>query len=155
MTIEHMSVVSVDNGFLHLRSRDPDHCKQCAASSGCGIHLLNKAMIRGTGIIPLEVPLQSEKNIQPGDEITVAIDDGKLISMSLLQYFFPILLLVMTTAVAEVIMKHYQLKEIWVILSAFIVLIAVMLMVGYLSVPLISRMEKCLKLDARKLRTSP
>jgi len=63
-------------------------------------------MIRGTGIIPLEVPLQSEKNIQPGDEITVAIDDGKLISMSLLQYFFPILLLVMTTAVAEVIMKH-------------------------------------------------
>jgi len=112
-------------------------------------------MIRGTGIIPLEVPLQSEKNIQPGDEITVAIDDGKLISMSLLQYFFPILLLVMTTAVAEVIMKHYQLNEIWVILSAFIVLIATMLMVGYLLVPLISRMEKCLKLDARKLRTSP
>ena len=155
MTIEHMSVVSVDNGFLHLRSRDPDHCKQCAASSGCGIQLLNKAMIRGAGIIPLEVPLDSEKNIQPGDEITVAIDDGKLIGMSLLQYFFPILLLVMTTAVAEVIMKHYQINEIWVILSAFTVLIAAMLMVGYLSVPLISRMEKCLKLDARKLRTSP
>ena len=154
MTIEHMSVVSAGNGFVHLRSRNPDHCKQCAASSGCGIQLINKAMIRGTDIISVEVPLDIQQSIQAGDEITVAIDDIKLISLSLLQYFFPILLLVATTAVADIIIKHYQLNEIWLILAALLALSTAMLMVRYLSEPLISSAGKCLKLDAQKLRTT-
>ncbi len=151
MAIKKMSVVSTGNGFIHLTSRDTDHCKQCAARAGCGIQLLNKAMIWGADNIPVEVSLDVQENIQSGDEITVAIDDGKLICLSLLQYFFPIMLLVVTTVVTDVIIQLYQINEIWVILAAFLALCIAMIMVRYLSVPLTNSAGKIFETECAEL----
>ncbi len=155
MAIEHMSVVNAGKGFVHLRSRNPEHCEHCAASSGCGIQLLNKAMSREAGTIAVEVPVSKQNNIQAGDEVVVAIDDFKLICMSMLQYVVPILLLVASTAVAQIIITNYHINEIWVILAAFIALSGGMLLVRYLSVPLMTSAGKMFKTDCADVTYKP
>jgi len=155
MAIEHMSVVNTGKGFVHLRSLDTAHCEHCAASSGCGIQLLNRAMTRETATIAVQVPVSNHKNIQVGDEVVVAIDDFKLICMSLLQYVVPILLLVASTAVAQIIISNYRINEIWVILAAFLALSGGMLLVRYLSVPLMRSAGKMFQTDCADVSYKP
>ncbi len=155
MAIEHMSVVNAGKGFVHLRSRDPAHCEHCAASSGCGIQLLNRAMTREAATIAVQVPVSNQKNIQTGDDVVVAIDDFKLICMSLLQYVVPILLLVVSTAVAQIIMTNYRINEIWVILAAFFALSGGMLLVRYLSVPLMTSTGKMFQTGCADVTYNP
>lgn len=126
MAVEHVSVIETGPHAVHVAAREPQHCGRCALKSGCGHQLLSAGLAGRVRTPTLALPLAPEMlaRVRPGDRLELAIDEGRLIRLSLLQYGLPLAFLLGLTAAAEVITVAAGAGESWVIVTALCALIA-------------------------------
>jgi len=120
MAVQQVTVL--DSGPVHVRvqSRNLRHCNQCSLKAGCGHRLLDGASSQDVDH-SLWLPMadgQLAGGVRAGDTLELIIDEGRLMSLSLLQYGLPLLCMLVATALASAIMETARAEEGRVIISA-------------------------------------
>lgn len=111
MAVEQVTVLGSGPAFVRVSARDSRHCNQCALKNGCGHQLLAGAVSSQREFSSLELRIPHHDILKPGDTLGLAIDEGRLMALSLLQYGLPALAMLM----AAVVSRQLVAGEGWVI----------------------------------------
>lgn len=119
MAVERVTVLDSGPGFVRILSRDGRHCSGCAMKNGCGHRLLSATFNpHGDNSLSLPRPANLSSRLVSGDTLELAIDEGRLMGLSFLHYGFPVLCMVLATAIAGSLLPISITGEGWVISSA-------------------------------------
>ncbi len=103
MAVQQVTVLDSGPGHVRVHSRNSGHCNQCSLKTGCGHRLLDGAYSRDVNH-SLRLPLAEDQlagGVRAGDILELSIDEGRLMSLSLLQYGIPLLCMLAATGLAS------------------------------------------------------
>ena len=115
MAIEQVTVLGSGPAFVRVSARDSRHCNQCDLKNGCGHQMLAGAVSSQRAFSSLELPIYHHDFLKPGDTLDLAIDEGRLMALSLLHYGLPALAMFMAAAVSRSLAAGSDAGESWVI----------------------------------------
>src|SRR5690554_4483194 len=95
MIHETGTVISVSGDDAWVQTIRESACQSCKARHGCG----QKALAGLTGGQSRQIRVANTLQAQPGDQVTVAIEESALLKASLLVYAIPLLFMVLATIV--------------------------------------------------------
>ena len=98
MIEEQAQVTRIAAGQVWIKSLQTGGCGACAQKAGCSTATLAKLLPKR------EFAVDSDLDLQAGDQVVVAIDDAHLLSTSLLLYILPLLVML-----AAVVVGNYAL----------------------------------------------
>lgn len=104
-------VVAVDHNEVWIETIRTSSCSGCSARSGCGQGLLSKIKDGSRS----HIRLQTELDLQVGDEVILGLPEQAFIRSSLLAYGLPLLALIIAVTLADTL---FGLPEPWVIAAA-------------------------------------
>ena len=87
MLEELARVVKIENHQVWIESSPMNGCASCQQKASCSTNAI------GSVLKNKQVPVDSDIQLNPGDNVLVAIDERVLLRASLLLYFLPILAL--------------------------------------------------------------
>ena len=94
--IEQQAIVTqISAGQVWIKSSHSGACGGCAQQTACGTATLAKMLPKR------EFAVDSDLQLQTGDEVVVAVDDAHLLSTSILMYLLPVLVMLTTTGFAS------------------------------------------------------
>ncbi|MDX8128268.1 SoxR reducing system RseC family protein [Methylomonas sp. BW4-1] len=94
--IEEAAIVTrVSDGRTWIKSLQSNACSGCLQQQSCGTATLAKVLPKR------EFPVDCDINLQAGDHVMVAIDDGQLLLTSLLLYLVPLIFMLIGVGLAE------------------------------------------------------
>lgn len=101
MLTETARVVSSAAGAVLVEAQRRSQCQSCNARQGCGHQLLNAMHWRRHNTIKAySSDLALVQSLQPGDQVTIGIDEHLLLRSSLLFYLLPLFSMMLSAAVA-------------------------------------------------------
>lgn len=103
--------------FAKVRVQRTSACESCSLKSGCGQSALSKLSSERC----LELEVNNDLGAKPGDEVMIAIPEQGLVNASLRVYLFPLIMMLMTALVTDVLFPK---QEEWVMLAALVGLLA-------------------------------
>ena len=101
MISETGQVLSVEDDWVWVKTLRQSTCGACHARVGCGQNLLSRMVAAPADIKARLQPLIGLEDLQPGDEVDIAIEEGAVVAASLLAYGIPLLMLVSMVAVGD------------------------------------------------------
>lgn len=87
MITERATVISCANGFAEVQTERRTSCSSCSAKSGCGTSLVESLFKRRASQLRVANPLDA----QPGDQVTIGLEDGLVQRAALLLYAVPLM----------------------------------------------------------------
>ncbi len=99
MSTETGVVVDVQGDHLVVETRRQGTCGACAARAGCGAALIGRALGRRRS----HVRAVSGLRLKPGDEVSLSMDEGRVLHASMLMYGLPLLGLLSGALAAELL----------------------------------------------------
>ena len=113
--IEEQAIVTrIAAGQVWIKSLNSNGCGACMQKASCSTAALSKLLPKR------EFAVDSELDLQVGDQVEVAIDDAHLLSTSLLLYILPLLAMLSAVGAASVV-----LPDIWLpVIALFALLLA-------------------------------
>ncbi len=109
MIHETGTVISVSGDEAWVQTLRESACQSCKARHGCG----QKALAGLTGGQSRQIRVVNTLHAQPGDQVTVAIEESALLKASLLVYAVPLLLMVVATSLAGIFWPGNELVAIF------------------------------------------
>ncbi len=91
MIEERARVIAVEQGRVWVEAAQQSACGACAARAGCGTSVLGKVL--GVKPVRVEVDARRVANLQPGEQVRIALDESTLVQGTLWLYGLPLLLL--------------------------------------------------------------
>lgn len=101
MLIETGVVVRAEAGAIWVKTLRKTTCGNCQARHGCGQSLLQRMATADADIRARFDPGAIVENLNPGDEVEIAIEEGALLAASLLAYGLPLMFLILGVVLAE------------------------------------------------------
>lgn len=153
MAVQQVTVLDSGPGHVRVHSRNSGHCNQCSLKTGCGHRLLDGAYSRDMNH-SLRLPLAGDQlagGVRAGDILELSIDEGRLMSLSLLQYGIPLLCMLAATGLASSISATAGAGEGRVIISAMAALGFGLLLVRRI----VRTMDASAMLDLRNMNHEP
>jgi positive regulator of sigma E activity len=153
MAVQQVTVLDSGPGHVRVHSRNSGHCNQCSLKTGCGHRLLDGAYSRDVNH-SLRLPLAEDQlagGVRAGDILELSIDEGRLMSLSLLQYGIPLLCMLAATGLASSISATAGAGEGCVIISAMAALGFGLLLVRRI----VRTMDASAMLDLRNMNHEP
>lgn len=89
---QHGKIIAVDGCKLWVDVSRQNACMSCAAKNGCGTSLLERALPNSGSVFELAAPTDQ---FTVGETVDIAIDESKIVGMSLLIYGLPLLCLLL------------------------------------------------------------
>ncbi len=94
--IEETAVVAkIEHNQVWVESAPKQGCGGCMQKSSCSTSVIDKFIKKRSIAVDCEIELK------PGDEVIIGISEGVLIKASLLLYMLPLVVMVLSGAVAE------------------------------------------------------
>lgn len=109
MILEQASIVDVTDTMVWVETRQKSTCGSCAARAGCGQQLLTR-WLQGESkqdnalkvrFDMLNRPELGPNSLKPGDQVEIGIQEGALVSASLVSYGLPLLGILAGAGLAE------------------------------------------------------
>lgn len=101
MLIETGVVIRAEANSIWVKTLRKTTCGSCHARHGCGQNLLQSLISVDADIrarLDHDTPV---RNLAPGDEVEIAIQEGAVIAASLLAYGIPLMFLILGVMLAE------------------------------------------------------
>ncbi|MCW9732715.1 SoxR reducing system RseC family protein [Avibacterium sp. 20-15] len=122
MLTERAVVISYQSGIAQVKCQSQSACGSCAAKSACGSAAL--AELNGVGTAHIfEVETITPLNI--GQIIEIGLSERSLIHSSLLVYFFPLIILVLSALIADTLWRTELPQGIFIIFCTALAFIIV------------------------------
>jgi len=99
MIEETALVIGVGEQQLLLQTQRKSACHSCSVQSGCGTSTLAKVVGKRSSQFLVDKTL----DVQVGDKVIVAVDENALVQGSLLIYLFPLIFMLMSGILAELV----------------------------------------------------
>lgn len=96
MMTEQAIVTACGEGRIEVSLQRASACGQCELSGGCGTGALGRLL--GNRSRPLVI--ETDRNLQPGDELELCLSEGALVKASLIVYGLPLVCMVFGGLVA-------------------------------------------------------
>jgi sigma-E factor negative regulatory protein RseC len=93
MIEEQARVIAVQNSRVWVEAVKQSACGSCNARSGCGTSVLGKVL--GVKSVRVEVNPDQVVDLQPGEEVAIAIEESDLVQGTLWLYGLPLFLLLL------------------------------------------------------------
>jgi sigma-E factor negative regulatory protein RseC len=114
MLEEIARVVKIENHQVWIESSTMNGCASCQQKASCSTNAI------GSVLKKKQVPVDSDIQLNPGDNVLVAIDESVLLRASLLLYFLPILALFMGAGISNWLLSdNNPHADLWNAVSAF------------------------------------
>jgi sigma-E factor negative regulatory protein RseC len=86
--VESATVLELDGDAAIVRCHRQAACQRCAEGRGCGGGIMSRLL--GDRLRTVRVALDG-RTLQPGDEVTIGLDENGLVRASAAMYFIPLL----------------------------------------------------------------
>lgn len=101
MIEETAQVVAIEGEFAWVETRRKTACGGCAASSGCGVSLMQKAL----GGRRTRMKTLNRASARVGEQVVVGIDERALVRGSLAVYAVPLLFMLAAAGLSEMFFR--------------------------------------------------
>ena len=123
MIEETAIVVDVGEQHILLQTQRKSACQSCSVKAGCGTSTLSKVVGKRSS----QFTVNKTFDVVVGDEVIVAVDENALVHGSLLMYLFPLIFMMISGILAEIVFAN----ELVTILSVVVGFVFAMVMVRF------------------------
>lgn len=107
MMEEKATVIAINEHHMTVQSQVKSSCSSCHQVDSCGSGQVAKAIPQRK----LTAQLPNDADVSLGDEVTLGIPEGKLLTSALQVYFLPLIGLFLFAGIGHVLSIYYQLSH--------------------------------------------
>jgi sigma-E factor negative regulatory protein RseC len=103
MIEETATVISVDDGYAVVETKQRPACGACDSASSCSTSLLSGLFKRRHNQLRVANPIHAK----PGERVVIGVEEGAFIKVSFLAYLLPLLCMIMMAMLMQLVAKHF------------------------------------------------